>query len=53
MKALAWDPPEMLGMIVDVYLHLFAADAGGASSPPSPPTVARTATRCSWRRARF
>ena len=30
MKALAWDPPEMLGMIVDVYLHLFAADAGGA-----------------------
>ena len=30
MKALAWDPPEMLGMIVDVYLHLFAADAQGA-----------------------
>ena len=30
MKALAWDPPEMLGMIVDVYLHLFAADAEGA-----------------------
>ena len=30
MKALAWDPPEMLGMIVDVYLDLFAADAGGA-----------------------
>ena len=28
MKALAWDPPEMLGMIVDVYLHLLAADAG-------------------------
>ena len=30
MKALAWDPPEMLGAIVDVYLHLFAADAEGA-----------------------
>ena len=30
MKELNWDPPEMLGMIVDVYLHLFDADKDGA-----------------------
>ena len=30
MKELNWDPPEMLGMIVDVYLHLFNADENGA-----------------------
>ena len=30
MKELNWDPPEMLGMIVDVYLHLFNADENSA-----------------------
>ena len=30
MKELAWDPPEMLGQIVTLYLNLFDADAGGA-----------------------
>ena len=29
MKELAWDPGEMLGQIVDVYLNLFGNDAGG------------------------
>ena len=30
MKELAWDPPEMLGQIVTLYLNLFDADAEGA-----------------------
>ena len=49
MKALNWDPPEMLGMIVDVYLHLFDADKDGAFVAAVVRTDDRTATR-SWSR---